>query len=122
MSFSNIVLYLVTYQLNKDWFSRNEIDSFCEILLSLDSETGLINISKFLRSKESNEFPLIKEITLTGTCNNTCSESSAASDSGVQIIDDLHTGMEVGYPVKVDNGDNNGTEIDKGMCNKILLS
>ena len=122
MSFSNIVLYLVTYQLNKDWFSRNEIDSFCEILLSLDSETGLINISKFLRSKESNEFPLIKEITLTGTCNNTCSESSAASDSGVQIIDDLHTGMEVGYPVKVDNGDNNETEMDKGMCNKILLS
>ncbi|XP_017249978.1 uncharacterized protein LOC108220662 isoform X1 [Daucus carota subsp. sativus] len=99
--------------LNKDWFSRNEIDSFCEILLSLDSETGLINISKFLRSKESNEFPLIKEITLTGTCNNTCSESSAASDSGVQIIDDLHTGMEVGYPVKVDNGDNNETEMDK---------
>ncbi|XP_017249984.1 uncharacterized protein LOC108220662 isoform X3 [Daucus carota subsp. sativus] len=73
--------------LNKDWFSRNEIDSFCEILLSLDSETG--------------------------TCNNTCSESSAASDSGVQIIDDLHTGMEVGYPVKVDNGDNNETEMDK---------
>ena len=122
MSFSN-VLYLVTYQLKKDWFSRNEIDSFCENLLSLVSETGLINISKFLRIKESNEFPLIKEIILTVTCNNTCSESSAASESGsVQIIDDLHTGMEVGYPVKVDDGDDNETEIDKGMCNKILLS
>ncbi|KAL1817255.1 hypothetical protein ACET3Z_019829 [Daucus carota] len=66
--------------LKKDWFSRNEIDSFCENLLSLVSET----------------------------------ESSAASESGsVQIIDDLHTGMEVGYPVKVDDGDDNETEIDK---------
>lgn len=112
-------MYLVIYQLKKDWFSRIEFDSFWDNLRSIRNETGSIKHSKSLHTIFFKGYPNNEE-NHTYTCNIITFSGYEPSNEEIELVtvDELNDGTEVEEvddPVEADNVNKNEREIYKGM-------